>query len=265
MDERPDQILNHIEAQRDELGRNLNELETRVKQSTDWRTYFDRNPMMMLGAALGGGLLLGSMVGGGSVHRMTGRRSKRIRGAYSTSSNYSSENYTGLGASAAGFAAADVSGSSSSSSSYPGSSSSYSEAGSTRSNLRSSMRSSESVQQLARTMEQVKTALISFGIAKTNEFLSEAFPGFDQHMQQAAEKGHGGQGSHEHQHRHGDQEHGHSHSHEQGPSHEHSHQAGSFGQQPDWQAQESNLSGTQTSGYRGSHEGSREPMIVTPT
>lgn len=63
MDEKPDQILGHIEAQRSELSRNLNELETRVRRGTDWRTYFDSNPLMMLGAALGGGLLLGTAVG----------------------------------------------------------------------------------------------------------------------------------------------------------------------------------------------------------
>ena len=65
MDEKPDQILNHIESQRNELGRNLGELETRVRRTTDWRTHFDRNPMLMLGAALGGGLLVGTLVGKG--------------------------------------------------------------------------------------------------------------------------------------------------------------------------------------------------------
>ena len=59
MDEKPDQIMNHIESQREQLGRNLNELETRVKRTTDWRAQFDRNPMLTMGVALGGGLLLG--------------------------------------------------------------------------------------------------------------------------------------------------------------------------------------------------------------
>src|SRR3954447_6450489 len=64
MDEKPDQIIGHIEAQRSELGRNLNELESRVRRSTDWRTYYERNPMLILGAAMGGGILLGTIVGG---------------------------------------------------------------------------------------------------------------------------------------------------------------------------------------------------------
>ena len=43
MDKTPEQIMNHIELQRDKFGRNLSELESRVKRSTDWRAQFDRN------------------------------------------------------------------------------------------------------------------------------------------------------------------------------------------------------------------------------
>ena len=64
MDEKSDQILDHIENQRNQLGANLNELETRVRQTTDWRTHFNNNPMLMLAGALGGGILLGAMVSG---------------------------------------------------------------------------------------------------------------------------------------------------------------------------------------------------------
>lgn len=62
MDEKSDEILEQIESQRNQLGANLNELQTRVRQTTDWRMHFDRNPMLMLGAALGGGIMLGAMV-----------------------------------------------------------------------------------------------------------------------------------------------------------------------------------------------------------
>jgi hypothetical protein len=64
MDESSDQIIEQIETQRNRLGANLNELETRVRQTTDWRLQFDRHPMLMLGAAMGGGMLLGAMVSG---------------------------------------------------------------------------------------------------------------------------------------------------------------------------------------------------------
>jgi len=64
MDERPDQIEQHIASTRHELGHNLQELESKVKQAADWRTYYERNPMMMVGLAFGGGVLLASMMGG---------------------------------------------------------------------------------------------------------------------------------------------------------------------------------------------------------
>jgi hypothetical protein len=63
MVERSDQIEKHIASTRSELGSNLQELEDKVKQAADWRTYFDRNPMMLMGLALGGGVLLGTMTG----------------------------------------------------------------------------------------------------------------------------------------------------------------------------------------------------------
>jgi len=174
MDERPDQIIGHIEAQRDQLGRNLNELETRVRQSTDWRTYYDRNPMLMMGAALGGGLLLGSMVGS-----KTGERKHRYSGKSRSKSSYSS---TAMGLSSAGVGAAAAS--SSSRPSYSSSSGSHSG---------SSLTSSKQWNEVSQTMDHIKTALISFGMAKAKEFLGQAIPGIDQHLSEA-EKRHQGQG-----------------------------------------------------------------------
>jgi hypothetical protein len=63
MAERPDQIERHIESARTELGSNLQELEYKVKQATDWRTHFERSPMTLIGVAFGGGVLLASMLG----------------------------------------------------------------------------------------------------------------------------------------------------------------------------------------------------------
>ena len=63
MAERPEQIEQHIKSMRSELGSNLQELEYKVKQATDWRTYFERNTMTLMGVAFGGGVLLASMLG----------------------------------------------------------------------------------------------------------------------------------------------------------------------------------------------------------
>jgi len=167
MDERPDQIIGHIEAQRDQLGRNLNELETRVRQSTDWRTYYDRNPMLMMGAALGGGLLVGSMVGSKS----------RKSGSYSKSRGRSSYSSSAMGLSSAGVGAAAGSAWSQPSSS---SSSGY--------RPQSSHATSQQWNQVSQTMEHIKGALIAFGMAKAKEFLGQAIPGIDQHLSEAEKK-----------------------------------------------------------------------------
>src|SRR5688572_22751010 len=82
MDEKPDQILEHIETQRNQLGANLNELETRVRRTADWRAHFDNNPMLMLAGALGGGILLGAMV--------SGSRSRSTSSSYTSSRHFSS-------------------------------------------------------------------------------------------------------------------------------------------------------------------------------
>lgn len=64
MAETTDQIKREIEARRGELAQNINELEHRVKNSVDLNQHFRRHPVAILGAALGGGLLLGLMTGG---------------------------------------------------------------------------------------------------------------------------------------------------------------------------------------------------------
>jgi hypothetical protein len=62
--EKPDQIERHIASTRSELGTHLQELEDKVKQAADWKTYYERSPMTMLGLAFGGGVLLAGMAGG---------------------------------------------------------------------------------------------------------------------------------------------------------------------------------------------------------
>jgi len=64
MGEATSQIEVHIENKRADLGSNLEELEQKVKSVIDWKQQFQRNPMTLLGAAFGGGILLATMLGG---------------------------------------------------------------------------------------------------------------------------------------------------------------------------------------------------------
>lgn len=64
MDERPDQIEDHIRSTQRELGSNLQELEDKVKDATNWRVQFERHPVAFLGIAFAGGLLISAGIGG---------------------------------------------------------------------------------------------------------------------------------------------------------------------------------------------------------
>src|SRR5437588_12676023 len=66
MDEKSNQIIDEIETTRDRLGDNLSDLESKMREVTNWRTYYERHPMMFMGAALGGGFLLSQALIGGN-------------------------------------------------------------------------------------------------------------------------------------------------------------------------------------------------------
>ena len=79
MGEKSNQIERQIQAERGQLGQNLNELQSKVQEVTDWRAQFQKRPMLMMGAAIGGGLLLASITGrkSGSRRRYSEDRSER--------------------------------------------------------------------------------------------------------------------------------------------------------------------------------------------
>ena len=72
MGEKPGQIERHIEQTRNELGRNLSELQQKVKSAVDWHAQFQQRPMTMIGLAFGGGMLLSTFLGGQSKPRRSG-------------------------------------------------------------------------------------------------------------------------------------------------------------------------------------------------
>lgn len=63
MAQTPEQIESYIDRKRRDLRSNFEELEDRVKAVTDWRQLVRNNPGPMLAAALGGGLLVSSILG----------------------------------------------------------------------------------------------------------------------------------------------------------------------------------------------------------
>jgi hypothetical protein len=62
MVERSDQIKEHLDRTRGDLHKNVNELQDRVKGAFDWRAQFQERPLLMMGLALGGGMLAAALV-----------------------------------------------------------------------------------------------------------------------------------------------------------------------------------------------------------
>lgn len=58
MGKETDEIKQHIADERDNLGRNFDEIEYRFKDATDLKANFDRHTGWILGAAVAGGVLL---------------------------------------------------------------------------------------------------------------------------------------------------------------------------------------------------------------
>jgi hypothetical protein len=58
------QIEHYIDHKREELGSNLHELEDKISAATDWRHHFQKNPMTLIAAAFGGGIVLASLLAG---------------------------------------------------------------------------------------------------------------------------------------------------------------------------------------------------------
>ena len=69
MDEKSSEIIDEIKTSRYKLGENLNDLESRMREATNWRTYYERHPYVFIGTAVGGGWLLSEILrsGKGSI------------------------------------------------------------------------------------------------------------------------------------------------------------------------------------------------------
>lgn len=64
MAEDPNKIEHNIESRRRDLGGHLDELEGRLRENTDWRTYVRRTPLIALAVAFGAGLMFVFAFGG---------------------------------------------------------------------------------------------------------------------------------------------------------------------------------------------------------
>jgi hypothetical protein len=69
MGESPEALRQTIAATHEDLNRNLEALEAKGQDLTDWRSHFEKRPLMMLGVAFVGGAIAAAVVGGGRSSR----------------------------------------------------------------------------------------------------------------------------------------------------------------------------------------------------
>jgi hypothetical protein len=58
MGQKPSEIEREIAQQREELAGHVHELEAKIDEVTDWRTYVRQRPLAMTAGAFGAGLML---------------------------------------------------------------------------------------------------------------------------------------------------------------------------------------------------------------
>jgi hypothetical protein len=66
MAQEPIKIKEHIDAERERLGQDIEEIEHRMKDAFDWRSWYQSNTVAMLAAAAAGGFLVSMVVSGSS-------------------------------------------------------------------------------------------------------------------------------------------------------------------------------------------------------
>jgi hypothetical protein len=80
VDQETSRIKRHIDTEREQLGRNLDEIEHRVKSAADLKAHFDKNTGWILGAAVAAGFLLSFAFGKSSTSGSTSNRKSDSRG-----------------------------------------------------------------------------------------------------------------------------------------------------------------------------------------
>jgi hypothetical protein len=161
MGETADQIKQQIDEQREQLGSNLQQLETKVKDTVDWRTQFEQRPMAGVGLAFGAGFLLSVLMPSGGDNSSS-----------SSSSRYDTSNYRVQDESYAyqpSYAAA----------SYQPQSQSQSQ---------QSKPKSPEMNEITETIENIRGAVMGLAATRLRSFLAEAVPGFQDEYEEARTK-----------------------------------------------------------------------------
>lgn len=153
MGETADALRDDIEARRHTMSRDVDELEQRARSVTDWRQQINERPMMALGVAAAGGMLLGLLTGGSNDKD----RDRAHAGSYSYGLPSWNGGDSGMGSWVTGDRGP----------------SQATEAGKDRA---------------ASKVDEIRGALMGLAATKAEEFLKEALPGFRNEVSRVQEQ-----------------------------------------------------------------------------
>lgn len=164
MGQTADQIKQEIDQQREMLGTNLQQLETKVKETVDWRTQFEQRPMAGIGLAFGAGFLLSVLMPSGDGSSSGSRSGSGYR---SDMSNYRVQDESVQ---------------------YQPAYATASYQPSTSSQTQSSRPKSPEMNEITETIENIRGAVMGLAATRLRSFLAEAVPGFQDEYEQARTK-----------------------------------------------------------------------------
>lgn len=144
------QIRDEIESQRNELGDNLHQLESKMRETVDWRHHFEQRPMTMIGAAFAGGIALGMLSGGGSEHKQERKQTGYTMASYDAGQQTWDD-------------------------------------GKPRRDAQTKRRAPE-MNEIQETFDNMRGALLGLAASRARSFLAEMVPGFEREYNEAASK-----------------------------------------------------------------------------
>lgn len=166
MGETAENVKSHIDEQRAELTENVDELEGRMKEFTDWEHQFQEHPLLLMGVAFGGGFLLSSLLtGSGNKEDGVQRRYQPYfyEPAYRSGQQHA-ERGNGEVDDSPGFRAWATGERGPSASTQAGK------------------------ERAASKIDEVRGALLGLAATRLEEFLKEALPGFESEVNKVQEK-----------------------------------------------------------------------------
>jgi hypothetical protein len=186
MDQTASQLRQELDRKRDDLTRDVDRIEEKVKASFDLNRQIDEHPLAAVGLSIAGGFLLGNMVGGGKKEHASGSGSY----SYPSGGQPSSAFYSGASTPGPYWSGSSSYGSGAqwNQSSQPSQSNGPGIVGEVKAGLKESFRRGSGTN-VDDALTNITAALTAVLMDKAKELLDRNLPGFADRYEQVAHSG----------------------------------------------------------------------------